>query len=112
MSLDIWLTANVDLGGKEPANITLYDNNYTHNVVPMWEKAFVYDALYNSNGKLAEEILQDLKDGVEIMEGLPDEFIPLNPKNGWGDYYGALKFLKGFTDACERYPKSTIGLWK
>jgi hypothetical protein len=46
------------------------------------------------------------------MEGNEDEFILLNPKNGWGDYYGALKFLKEFTEACEKYPKATIGLWK
>lgn len=35
----------------------LVDMNITHNLVPMWKKAGIYDALYNSEGtEIAKEV--------------------------------------------------------
>ena len=112
MSLDIWLEVAVDAGGEEPVWVELYSGNYTHNVVPMWEKAGVYDALYNSGGKLAGEIVDALERGIHHMESHPDEYKALNPENGWGSYEGALAFLREVADACKKYPRATIGVWK
>jgi hypothetical protein len=111
MSLDIWLTVDVDTGGNEPYEVKLFEANYTSNVSPMWQKANVYNALYESNGKMAGDILDNLKAWVKFMEENPVEFLPLNPSNGWGDYYGALKFLKDLAEVCEEHPKATIKEW-
>lgn len=112
MSLDIWLSIDVDTGGKEPHNITLFDANYTHNVVPMWKKAGCYDALYMSDGKLAGNVLPELEAGLAAMKADPEGFKQLNPLNGWGNYDSALKFLEEFTEACRAHPKTTIGVSK
>jgi hypothetical protein len=112
MSLDIWLTIGVDTGGPEPYEITLYDANYTHNVTPMWRKAGIYEALYESDGKQAGEILPMLRAGIVDMERKPNAYIALNPSNGWGSYETALPWLRKFTAACERHPKAVIGVWK
>ena len=112
MSLDIWLSISVDAGGKEPTIITLFDANITHNLVPMWVKTGVYDALYNSADKQASEILEVLKLGYADMKARPEEYSKLNASNGWGKYEEALPWLKEFLDACEKYPRSVIGLWK
>ena len=37
MSLDIWLTQDVDLGGPSVETMTLKDMNITHNLGPMWK---------------------------------------------------------------------------
>ena len=111
MSLDIWLTIEVDTGGDKPYTIQLYDTNMTHNVIPMWSKAGVYDALYNSEGKQASEILESLKAGVADMTSNPEDYKELNPDNGWGSYESALYWLKQFTQACNSHPKAVIGLW-
>ena len=112
MSLDISLSIDADTGGEEPINICLFDENYTHNVTPMWRKAGVYDALYNSDGLHAIEISDKLSKGIQDMESKPDEYKLLNPENEWGNYDGALKFLIEFYEACQEHPKSIIGVSK
>lgn len=108
MSLGFTLYVEVDLGGETPYCLEPFDANYTHNVVPMWEKAGVYEALYKSDGKQAKEIIPELEIGYEFMKNNPDLFIPLNPPNGWGDYETALEFLNNILDSCKKYPKTII----
>lgn len=108
MSLDVYLTIGVDVGGVEPVEMGLFDGNITHNVIPMWSKAGVYKALYESDGKLAGEIAETLASGVEAMRSRPNEYKALNPENGWGDYDGALQWLGDYAEACRKYPKAVI----
>lgn len=104
MSLDFYIKAVV------PTDV--YDGNMTHNVVPMWDMAGIYDELYNSEGKLAKDILPKLKYGREKMANNPEEFKKLNPKNGWGTYEGALLFLDEIITACETWPQGIIHISK
>lgn len=108
MSLDVYLMARVDLGGREPREFEIYWDNYTSNVWPMWEKAGVYEALNQSDGKEAGEIVETLKRGVAAMEADPDGFSVLNPENGWGSYGGALRFLQNYAEACAENPKAIV----
>lgn len=112
MSIRISLSVDVDTGGEEPISMCLFDENYTHNVTPMWKKAGVYNALYNSDGLHADDILDKLSRGVQDMESKPDEYKLFNPENEWGDYEGALEFLSEFYEACQEHPKSIIGVSK
>ncbi len=63
----------------------LVDMNITHNLVPMWKKAGIYDALYNSEGMEAKEILPILIDGLADMIENKNEYESLNSPNGWGE---------------------------
>lgn len=90
----------------------IYDGNMTHNVAPMWRKAGVYNALYNSEGQLAKDILEELKKGKEEMLAFPEEYKKLNPENGWGDYDSSLNFLNTIIMACEKWPHGIIHISK
>lgn len=100
MSLDFYLNV------KEVGNV--FDCNYTHNVVPMWKKSGVYDALYNSEGKKAKDIISILRDGIEEMESKPEEYKSLNPKNQWGSYDTALPWIREVLKNCEEYPEADV----
>jgi hypothetical protein len=108
LSLDIYLNIDVDTGGPELHEVNLYWRNITHNVSPMWIEAGVYDALYESNGKQAGEVLDALKAGYFDMITWPLTYQQLDPPNGWGDYEGALEFLRDFMVTCAKHPKAVI----
>lgn len=112
MSLDIWLTIEVDTGGAALHGLQLYQANITHNIVPMWKEAGVYGALYDSEGKRAGKIINVLEAGVTDMKENPDKYIALNPPNGWGSYSGALSWLKRLLAECKKHPKSRIEISK
>jgi len=103
MSLDIYL--NCEHCGTE-----IFSSNYTHNVTPMWSKAGCYQALYESEDKRAEEIVTALEAAVRNMADNPQEYITLNPPNGWGSYETALPWLREFLNECKRHPKAIIGV--
>lgn len=111
MSLDIWINAVVDTGGAEPHKAELFSANITHNVAPMWRKAGVMEALYESDGKLAGEVLEVLRAGLADMKAKPAEYKALNPSNGWGSYARAVPWLENFIEACAAHPKGVIRIW-
>ena len=82
--------------------------NITSNLVPMWKKAGIYDALYNSAGKRAKDVLPTLRQGMTHMMTHKDEYLPLNPPNGWGDYPSAVQWLRNVCNMFERNPNATI----
>lgn len=112
MSLDIALVAYLDLGGKEKRRVPLHSQNCTHNVTDMWRKAGVYDALYNSDGTIAKQWLPTLWDGAQDMATKRDEYVKLNPMNQWGDFDGALRFLRQWIRVCEEMPLAIIEVSK
>jgi hypothetical protein len=107
MSLDFSLYFDIDTGNL-PYSHEIFTRNITHNVGTMWRKAGVYDALYKSDNKKASEIIEELKKGCEDMIEHAEEYELLNPDNGWGDYEGAVYFLKDILDACKNYPNARI----
>ena len=90
MSLDFYLEKTEEV----------FESNMTHNVTDMWRKAGCYDALYMSDGIEASNVIPFLEKAIERMKLEPDEYKKLNPKNGWGDYETALKFLKEVLEGC------------
>jgi len=104
MSLDIYLKARVIT--------TVYDSNVTHNLTEMWDRAEIYNDLYNSEGKKAKEVVNNLKKGFEKMRLEPDVYIALEPSNGWGDYTVAMNFLGELIRQCELYPNSIVHISK
>jgi hypothetical protein len=107
MSLDVFLTG-VDLADGEDEEAILFRSNYTHNVCSMWIKAGVFEALYESQGVVASELVEILERGVAHMEANPEEYKPLNPPNGWGCYERALAFLREYMEACRAHPKARV----
>lgn len=93
----------------------LYDNNYTSNVAGMYYKAWdkvkdtiVYENVWcNYDKDDWKQVIQlpqptslrALKAILDELKGNPEEYLPLNPENGWGNYQGAIQFLQGAYDS-------------
>ena len=101
-----------DIGQATKEGFELLWESYTHNVVPMWHKAKIYDELYNNDGKHPKEIVDALRRGLKDMQEYPEEYKLLNPENGWGSYDTAMKFLSAIIVACEKYPDAIIRISK
>jgi hypothetical protein len=86
--------------------------NITHNVSAMWHEAGIYDLLYNSEGKLAKDIVDGLENGFKDMYAHPAKYEMLNSPNGWGTYPHALDFLTRVIQDCYKFPDSTIEISK
>lgn len=112
MSLDFDLEMNLDTGDTEPFRVELFSGNLTHNVTPMWQLAGCYEALYESHGKLAQDVLPCLTLALSHMRNSAhlSAYEALNPKNGWGSVRTAVEFLSEVTGACRRHPKATISI--
>lgn len=108
MSYDIWL--EIDTGAVEPLPV-LEVGNYTSNCGPMWAKALGGRRLRDFNKAPCSEAAGPLAEAVKRMEADPDTYREMNPPNGWGDYEGALDFLRRLADACAENPKCRIGIW-
>lgn len=88
---------------------TLHDDNYTCNVSEMYYKSFNnikdnFKELLNSSWKdinnfkdalTAEHNISTtiIKAMIDELKNHPETYKKLNPKNGWGDYDGAINFL-------------------
>lgn len=102
MSLDINLTATIET--------EVVDKNITHNLSTMWKQAGVYEALYESKGKTAKDVLPILKQGLEKMVQQPSYFKQFNASNGWGKYEDAINFLVELIEEFEKFPDGVIGI--
>jgi hypothetical protein len=108
VSYDISLHLDIDTGGPEPVDYCVDDiGNYTSNVAGMWTEALGY-RLADLKDKTAEDCAEDLKRAVVAMEADPVKYGLMEPANGWGDYEGALDYLRRLRNACLAHPKAQI----
>lgn len=82
----------------------LWWRNITHNLIPMWRKAGVYEALYESDGKTAGQYVVALRRGVEDIRQNFGEYKKLDSPNGWGLVEHALTFLEAALEAFQKNP--------
>lgn len=108
MSYDIWL--EIDTGAEDPVTV-IEIGNYTTNCSPMWTHALGGKLLREFQHAPCSEAAGPLADAVNRMEADPDTYREMNPPNGWGDYEGALRFLRRLAEACAANPKCRIGIW-
>lgn len=59
---------------------------------------------------LAADALPRLNAAISMMVADRPRFEKLNPPNGWGDYDGALEFLRKIRDACETAPMGRLSV--
>jgi hypothetical protein len=99
----------VDTGGEYPAEVQDL-GNYTWNVSEMFYAAFGADGLRTIEGKSGKDAVPIVRSAIAFMQDNGAAMRALNPKNGWGDYEGAIEFLKTILDGCLRHPKATVSL--
>ena len=115
MSYNVYI--EIDTGSPDGLTMVEEVGNYTSNVSGMWTHALTRTPLDELRGR---QRLRDLKGvncadaipcltrAVEHMTDHPEEYKSMEPDNGWGDYAGALAYLKALLDACRRHPKASI----
>lgn len=83
--------------------------NITSNVSPMWRDAMPDGQhVLDLHGKLCAECVAPLRVGIYAMTADPDRYRAMNPDNGWGDYEGALRYLRELLAGCELHPLATF----
>lgn len=82
--------------------------NITHNLAPMWQAAGVYDALYESDGKKAKDVIPVLEKGLAEMKARPNFFKTLDSSNGWGTYKNAVPWLERLIEEMKKYPDGKV----
>jgi len=85
---------------------TVYDDNITFNVTPMWNAAGL--TMIDANDDWAHNLTAKLVHTIEVMLREPEDYIVLEPENGWGDYRGAMDFLVRLLIACLRFPQAVV----
>lgn len=89
-----------------------YSANMTYNVSPMY-----YDAFDDLGGirvldkRECAAAVPDIVAAIERMEADPDKYKAMNPKNGWGDYDGALKLLHTLKEWAIDCPAARFSVW-
>lgn len=107
--MSYWVYLEIDTGAPEgewPDAVEI--GNMTSNVSPMWAKALGGVRLRDFHHVNAGEAAPKLAEAVKAMEADPDGYEEMNPPNGWGDYDGALGFLRDLAEACAKHPKCRI----
>lgn len=113
ISREEWDRRNPD---REPVTYTpeatetyeLYHDNITHNLSAMAGQAGLFDLLWRSEGKTAEDLISPLMAGYRKLYCRPYRFKKLNPENGWGTYDQLVEFTGNFLLACIRHPKAKV----
>jgi len=81
--------------------------NYTSNVRPMWDKALGF-RIRDLEDRSGEDIETALAIAWLHMAMNPEQYEPMNPPNGWGNYEGALKILSKLHDWAQQHPKAIL----
>ncbi len=103
MSLDVYLVERVET--------EVYEANITHNLGGMAEEAGIYQHLWRPEElgiTKASELIGSLSIALAILEKDPERFEKFNPKNGWGDYAGLVRFVRHYLAACLAHPDAQI----
>jgi len=104
MSLDVYLKCECCWG-------ILYEANITHNLGTMAEQAGIYRAMWRPEEigiTRAKQLIEPLQAALWLMERDPDFFKRFNVRNGRGLYKHFVPWLKGYLEACIRYPEALV----
>ena len=99
---------SLDISLNKVMEVSVVDKNITHNLSKMWREAGVYDALYNSEGKKAEDVIPTLEKGLQLMIQKPSHFKQFDASNGWGTYENAVPWLAELIEEFKKYPDGII----
>lgn len=104
--------------GREPVVADLdresddmYSANITHNLGPMAREAGIYKHLWRPDEidvTKAGQLIEPLRQGLNLLRNDPISYRKFNPENGWGSYEGFVDFVKEYLAACEEYPDADI----
>jgi hypothetical protein len=99
------------LDGENVVTNVAYSSNITHNLNSMAEEAGIYKELWRPEEigiAEAKDLIEPLRNGLHRLKLDPERFKKFNPKNGWGNYEGLVKFVENYLNACYEFPDAKI----
>lgn len=103
MSYDV----SIQVAAGPDVEVEAFWRNYTSNTSRMWTHA-LGRSLREFDKAPASEAAGPLAVGVRKMEYDPVFYRQWEPDNGWGDYDGALAFLRAVAGACAAMPLGVL----
>lgn len=97
----------------EADNDEVYSANITHNLNTMAVEAGIYKHLWRPDEigiSQATQLINPLRQGLDLLENDSQRFEKFNPKNGWGDYDSLVGFTRSYLKACEQYPNAEVSV--
>lgn len=82
---------------EDSPRAVVFEDSSTPGLVPVWEAANVYDALYNSDGHLARDVSRRLAYGIDRLNDDASLASLLPPGVSMGT---AIRFLENVTRGC------------
>jgi hypothetical protein len=101
-------------GSDDAEEGLVYHDDITHNLNDMAKAAGIYKHLWRPDEvgvKLAADLIEPLRIGLEKLKADPEKYKQYNPDNGWGDYEDLVEFVENYLEACERYPQAAVRVW-
>lgn len=102
---------NAVIQEREYETDCVYENNITHNLCNMADKAGLYEVLWRADEQgytKASQLIPLLGSGLDRLLENPEYYKQFNPSNGWGSYEGLVKFVRSYLQACWDYPEAEI----
>lgn len=103
--------------GTEPVtygeNETVFSANLTHNLTDMAREAGLYGVIWRPEEhgiRMARQLVEPLRRGLEVLRSDPERFRKLNPENGWGSYDGFVSFVAKYSVACIDHPDAMVSV--
>jgi len=89
--------------GRPPA--VVFEDSTSPGLVPVWEAVGVYDALYNSDGKLARDVSRAIAHGLDRVteDASLSQLMPARLSQG-----EAIRFLENVHRACTTHGVASI----
>lgn len=107
MSLDIYL-----YGKKKGEHLVeIFETNITHNLESMAREAGIQDVLWRPEkvGAIyAEDIIDAIERGLNLIKSDPKRFEVFNTSNEWGLYNDFIPWIEKYLNACKENPKAII----
>lgn len=122
MSLDVSLQTpkieqpcTCDCGNEHTkmSSETVFDYSITHNLGTMASEAGIYAQLWRPEGLgiyKAKDLIEPLRNGLQLLRSDPERFKTFNPENGLGRYENLVEFVSNYLTACENNPESQISV--
>lgn len=97
------MSINISIIAKR--KVAIFDTSITYNLAPIYYKAIDEELGFKKiKGMTCKKALPIIINAIKNMLDNKEEYIKLNPKNGWGSYDGLLENFKKMKECCENNP--------
>ena len=102
---------SLDISLHEVKEVEVFSSNITHNLGRMAGEAGIYVLLWRPEEigvKFAYQMIEPLKEALELLKTRPEHFKQFDAQNGWGVYDDFLKFVEKVIQGCDSNPEALI----